>query len=115
LHPLHQQAHLQNDTRLSPLSSISSIYLTGTQSTPFCPPSSHDHISTSSKHTPPLSPSSPYTYQHTQPNNHQAHQKMDASAQEKPPAKLTDLLQNVYFDVSKAVKCASFSFSIYGE
>ncbi|TFJ87455.1 hypothetical protein NSK_000808 [Nannochloropsis salina CCMP1776] len=34
--------------------------------------------------------------------------------QEKPPSKLSDLLKDAVFDVEKAVKTASFAFSVYG-
>jgi len=34
--------------------------------------------------------------------------------QEKAPSKLSDLLKDAVFDVEKAVKTASFAFSVYG-
>jgi len=39
---------------------------------------------------------------------------MASPVQEKGPSKLSDLLQNAVFDIEKAVKTASFAFSVYG-
>jgi|EP00624_Nannochloropsis_granulata_P004101 hypothetical protein len=39
---------------------------------------------------------------------------MTSPVQEKAPSNLSDLLKDAVFDVEKAVKTASFAFSVYG-
>lgn len=78
-----------------------------TQSQPISTLPQHDCFKDSK---PTRSPS----FFHTSVSAPQALRAMTSPVQEKAPSKLSDLLKDAVFDVEKAVKTASFAFSVYG-